>query len=725
MANAQQQFTAIVQGTHNTAVSWSVDAIVSGDSTVGTIGAGGMYTAPSVSGTHTITATSVADPTKSASTQVTVQGSISITPSTTVLNVGATQQFTVAGQGNLAATWSVDGVAGGNTTVGTVNAQGLYTAPGQVGSHTVQASVSSRQSASASVSVFDISISPAGVVLAAGATQSFSASVQGLASTAVTWAVDGDPGGSSVAGTITPSGLYTAASVAGAHTITATSMENPAASGSTNLTVVNVNPGSVLTYHNDDARDGAFTQEVILSPPVVNSSNFGKLHSYPVDGQMYAQPLFIPQLAIGGQKHNVVFAATENNTVYAFDADGLQSTPLWSKNLGTPSPRQDAEGVSPLLGVTGTPVIDSTTGTMYVLAQTTGGPYLHALDITNGAEKFGGPVWVGGSVPGSGTDSNGGTIQLEFGCYERAGLALSPVSNLIYLGFGHCPHGWLLAYDKTSLQQKAIFNATPDGAGGGLWNSGGAPAIDDGNGDVFVMTGVDLDDPASGYNDSFLRLGANDLSVQDYFQPDNAAYLALNDADLGSGSPVLMPGNGSSTPHEIIGGGKDGNVYVVNRANMGSFSPNVNNVIETVHIGVHQFDNIFSTPAYWNGLLYYQCEGDVLRAYSWNNGQLSQQSVAAGPIVVSVHGATVSISSNGTSNAIVWEIDNSNYDNGGAAVLRAYDASNVSSELYDSSQAGARDQAGLALKFTVPTVADGMVFVGTANELDIYGLLGH
>ena len=644
------------------------------------------------------------------------------------IQAGAQQQFTAIVQGttNTAVNWSVDTVPSGNAAAGTISAAGLYTAPASVGSHTITATsvVDPTKSASAAVTVFEIAVSPGGVVLAPGATQQFTANVQGLTSTAVTWAVDGNPGGSSAAGTITANGLYTASAVTGGHTVTATIVGNTSASGSTIVNIVNVNPGSVLTYHNDDARDGVFSQEIVLSPPVVNSSSFGKLRSYTVDGQIYAQPLFIPQLAIGGQRHNVVFAATENDSVYAFDADGLQSSPLWSKNLGTPSPRQDAEGVSPSLGITSTPVIDITTGTMYLVAQTTSGPYLHALDITSGAEKLGGPVWLGGSVPGSGADSNGGAIQLEYGCYQRAGLALSPVSKLIYIGFGHCPHGWLLAYNKTSLQQKAIFNDTPDGAGGGFWNSGGAPVIDDRTGDVFVMTGVDLDDPSSGYNDAFLRLGANDLSVLDYFQPDNAAYLALNDADLGSGSPVLMPDNGSSTPHEIIGGGKDGNVFVVNRDGMGSFSPAVNNVIETIHTGVHQFDNIFSTPAYWNGLLYYHCEGDVLRAFSWSNGQLSTASVAAGQPVLNVHGATVSISSNGTSNGIAWEIDNSNYGNGGAAVLRAYDASNVSDQLYDSTQAGSRDQAGTALKFTVPTVADGLVFVGTADELDIYGLLG-
>jgi hypothetical protein len=185
-----------------------------------------------------------------------------------------------------------------------------------------------------------------------------------------------------------------------------------------------------------------------------------------------------------------------------------------------------------------------------------------------------------------------------------------------------------------------------------------------------------------------------------------------------------MPDNPSSTPHEVIGGGKDGNIFVVNRDDMGSFSPTSNNAIQTVQTGVHQFDNLFATAAYSNGLLYIHCESDVLCAFSWTNDQLSNQPVAKGQPILSVHGATVSISSNGSNSGIVWEIDNTNYDTGGPAILRAYDASNISNELYDSTQAGSRDTAGLALKFTVPTIAAGKVFVGTTNELDIYGLLG-
>jgi hypothetical protein len=706
-------------------VTWSVDSVASGNSSDGTISSNGLYTAPSNSGSHTVTATSVANPAKSASATVTVNGVVTIAPSTAGIITGATQQFTaqVQGQPNATVNWSVDGVAGGNSAVGTITAQGLYSAPSQVGSHTVAAGISNpTTSASAPVTVFTFSLSPGGTLLAPSATLQFTASIQGLSNSAVTWSVDGVAGGNTSSGTISANGLYTAPSGTGAHTIAAAAVAYPSSTVSVKVIVGNSSSGSVLTYHNDDARDGAFTQETTLTPSVVNSTQFGKLFSYSVDGQIYAQPLYLPQLTISGGAHNVVYVATENNSVFAFDADGLQSGPLWSRNLGAPSPRNDVEGISPLLGITSTPVIDITTGTLYVVAETTGGFFLHALDVASGAEKMGGPVQLTGSVPGTGVDSDGGTINLEGDCYQRTGLALNPAANLIYIGFGHCNHGWLLAYDKSSLQQKAVFNLTPDGAGGGLWNSGGAPVIDDTTGDVFIMSGVDLDDPPSGYNDSFLRLSPADLTVQDYFMPDDASYLAANDADLGSGSPLLMPsGNGSA--NEIIGGGKDGQIFVVNRDNMGSFSPTANNVLQTVHTGIGQFDNIFSTPAYWNGYLYVHCQGDVLRAFSWSNGQLSSQPVATGQAVLSSHGATVSISANGTSNGIVWEIDNSNHSGGGPAILRAYDASNISNELYDSTQNASRDTAGLALKFTSPTIAGGHVLVGTSNELDIYGPL--
>jgi hypothetical protein len=736
--SAQQLFVAKVTGGSDTAVTWTVDTISGGNPAVGTITATGLYTAPATAGIHTVKATTVADKTKTASATVTVEGTISLTPGSVDLTMGATQQFNLSVQGktNPAVTWSVDGTAGGNSSVGTITAQGVYTAPSAIGSHTISAAVSNpAQSATASVTVFSISVSPGSALVDPGATQQFNASIQGLSNSGVTWSVDGVSGGNSTAGTINSSGLYTAPSATGTHTISATSVAYSSATASSEVTIVNVAQTAVLTYHNDDARDGAYTQEVTLTPANVNSNQFGKLLSYPVDGQIYAQPLYVPQMSINGGTHDVVFVETQNNSVYAFDADATSTNPttFWHVNLGAPIAVYDSGGPWPNVGILSTPVIDVTTNTMYVVAHVNGANpayQLHALDVITGADTVN-PVGISGSYSGD---------TLGNGCYQRMGLALNPVTNLIYIAIGSCPNGWIFAYDKTSLEQEAVFESTNGAQGGGFWASGGAPAIDDTTGNLYVMSGTDWDyewispPPAYtqvGYNDSFLYLNPTSLAVESYFSPDNNYTLSENDADLGSGSNVLVPGN-SQYPLETLGGGKDGNVFVLNPLNMGGFN-STNNVLQTIHIGTTQYNNIFSTPVYWDGSIYFHCNNDVLRAFSWNPGdeageQLSQNPTSSAQAVFGMHGATPSLSANGNTNGIIWDIDNSSYDStspvaSGPAVLHAYNASNVANELYNSTQAGSRDQAGQALKFTVPTIANGRVFVPTATELDIYGLL--
>jgi|CZKH01.1.fsa_nt_gi hypothetical protein len=739
------QFTAAVQGTSNTAVTWSVDSVSGGNSTVGTITSAGLYTAPALPGSHTVTAASVAGPSPTASAAVSVF-TLSLSPSAATIALLATEQFTATTQGltNPVFTWSVDQVNGGNPTVGTISATGLYTAPSQAGNHTIAASVASASgSAKAAITVINLTISPAATTVDLSGTQQFTATIQGSNNPSVTWSVDDVAGGSATTGTITSDGLYTAPSAVGSHTITATTAAPASVSVNAVLTVINGSPGAVLTYHNDDARDGAFIQETTLTPANVNQAQFGKLLSYPVDGQIYAQPLYLPQVSIPGSGlHDVVYVATQNNSVYAFDASGAQTTPLWKVNLGSSVPKNDYSGVSPVVGILSTPVIDSTSNTIYLVAEEggKGDPtpfYLHALDVTTGLEKFGGPVNITGSVPGTGGESSGGNISLGNDCYQRMGLALNPVTNAIDIAFGSCSHGWVLAYGKTTLAQKAIFNDTPDGDGGGFWAGGGAPAIDDTTGDLYLMSGVDelsagVGDPVTnGYNDSFLRLDPTNLSVLDYFTPDDNFTLAANDVDLGSGSPILLPVTPSL--NVTVGGGKDGNIFVVNRNNMGGYNPppvDTNNVIQTVQTGTQQYNNIFSTPVFWNNTIFYHCNQDVLRAYNWNSSNPEAPITTPptlGTVTYSMHGATASLSANGATNGILWDIDNSNYNDLGTgtlpSVLHAYDATNVARELYNSSQAGTRDTAGYALKFTVPTIAGGRVFVPTGNELDIYGLL--
>lgn len=739
-------FVANVTGTNNTAVTWMVDNVAGGNATTGTIDNSGHYKAPPAAGNHTVTAVSVADSTRSGNAQVTVTQSfsVSISPTSSTVLAKATQQFTatVTPAANLGVTWSVDGVQGGNSSVGTIDANGLYTAPATSGSHTVKATSNDDPHASASAQVTvpaGLSINPDSARVAVNGTQQFVASTTDSSLLPLTWSVDGQAGGNSTAGTISSSGLYTAPSTAGSHTVTAVSSTNSNVNATAQVTVIQPDFGtvSVLTYHNDGQRTGLNPNETILSPANVNASSFGKQFSFPVDGQVYAQPLFVSALSgIAGGTHNVVFVATEHNSVYAFDADGLTPIPLWQKNFGPSVASKTVEGVSPEKGITGTPVIDGTTDTLYVVSENAGGIFkLHALDLHDGSEKFGAPVQVSATVPGTGFDSASGTITLEHSCLQRPGLAL--VNGIVFVAFGGCPHGWLLGYNASSLQQVSKLNTTPNGGGGALWMSGGAPATDS-LGNLYVMTGVDFGDPAPGFNDAFLKLNAADLSVLDSFTPSNEAFLRQNDADLGSGAPMILPDNASAHPHELVGGGKDGRVFVIDRDHMGGFTApgpgcdgtstppaSCDNVVQTIaDIGNSQFDNIFSTPAYFNGLVYFHPQTSTLQAFQFNSGTLTR--VASGGARFEDHGATPSVSANGAAGGIVWELQVDAWRTNGPAILHAYDASNIASELYNSSQApSGRDTAGPAVKFNTPTIANGRVYVGTGNELDVYGLLAH
>jgi hypothetical protein len=725
-----QQYTASVEGFSNTAVNWSVDQIAGGNSSVGTITSGGLYTAPAQNGAHTITAVSAADSSVMASAPVTVT-TLSIAPATTTLIGGNSQTFTptLPDVSSPTITWTATG--------GTVS-NGIYTAPSTPGTYTVTAT-DSTLTASSTVTVFDFSISPTSSTVAPSGTRDFTATIQGLSNDAVTWSVDNNAGGNTSVGTINSSGVYSAPAAVGSHIITATSVANSSFSLSASVVVVNPAQTSVLTYHNDTYRDGAYLNEVTLTPQNVNSTNFGKLVSYPVDGQIYAQPLYLPQLSIGGGTYDVVFVATQNNYVYAFNADA--TSPATAQTFWTDGPSilgpavtvDDTGGPYPNVGVLSTPVIDPSTNTLYLVSEASPNnptPFrIFGLDLTTGAVKVG-PTVISATYSGD---------SLETFCYQRMGLALNPVTNWIYLAFGSCDNGWLVAYDKETLTQQAAFEDTNGAQGGGLWSGGGAPAIDD-SGNVYLESGTDYDDQwisapptymQTGYNDSFLNLNPTTLAVQSSFSPDNNYTLSANDADLGSGSPTLVPGN-SQYQQALIGGGKDGNVFVVNPLDMGGFT-STNDVIETLKTGTQQYNNIFSTPVYWNGTLYYHDSHDVLKAYSWNPNNSTPLSgpTSEGSVVYTAHGATASLSANGTTNGIIWDTDNSAYTScgcdpgsSGPLVLHAYDATNVANELYNSSQApNGRDTAGLALKFTVPTIANGKVFVPTATELDVYGLL--
>jgi len=510
----------------------------------------------------------------------------------------------------------------------------------------------------------------------------------------------------------------------------------------------------VLTWHNDIGRTGQNLTETTLTLGNVKMATFGKVFSFPVDGQIYAQPLYVPNVAIPGQgTHNVVYVETENDSLFAFDADGLTSTPLWqdsfinAANGVTPVPCSVPANCSiyPIIGITGTPVIDPSSGTIYVLVRTdengTLVERLHALDITTGAEKFGGPVRITGSVPGTGFGSHDGKVGFETYGIQRTGLLL--LNGVIYLGWATGAHGWVMGYNAQTLAQTAILNTTPDGVLGGVWQSGAGLSADS-NGYMYVATGDGLFDFYTGGpddGDSVLKLDAN-LNVVDYFTPMDQACRKANDYDLGSGGPMVIPTQTGPHPDLLVEAGKGGApcdaadfapIYLLDRDSLGHYNSAEDADLQTVNGAPHGY---WSSPAYWQGpkgtYVYFAGVteeggyGDNLKAYTLSNGELSTTPVAQSPNKLHV-GATPSISANGTKNGILWVVERQDplgvATASSAAILYAYNAADVAQMLYSSSQAGTRDEAGLNSKFIVPTIANGRVYVGTQTELDVYGLL--
>jgi hypothetical protein len=523
---------------------------------------------------------------------------------------------------------------------------------------------------------------------------------------------------------------------------------------------------NVLTYHNDIARTGQNTNETILTPANVNSSTFGKLFSYSIDGYAYAQPLYYANLTMGagtpqaGTTHNVFFIETENDSVYAFDADtngGANASPLWHVSLidsahgagsgETAVPNVSTTGtfsssdIVPQVGITGTPVIDPTTNTMYVVSKstissTTFFQRLHALDITTGQEKFGGPVPLAASVPGNGNGSSGNVLKFDLKWENnRPGSLL--LNGILYLGFGshgdNGPwHGWILAYNAATLQQTGAFCTSPNGEGSGVWQGGAGLAADVPDpvnhpfGRMFVTTGNGTYDATTPYSntmdfgDDDLRLDLTDgvLTVQDAFTPSNQANLSSADQDLGSGGAVLLPPQTGAHPNELVQVGKSGTIYVVDRDNMGGYSTSSNNDVQEFPT---QMGGLWGMPAYWNSNLYFWGRNDNLRSFTVAGGQLSVNAV--GPDEVGFSTPTPSISSNGNNNGIVWAIQADAFSTPGPAILRAYDATNITNDLYNSSQNSSRDKGPLAVKFTVPTISNGKVYVGGQASVSVYGLL--
>ena len=502
---------------------------------------------------------------------------------------------------------------------------------------------------------------------------------------------------------------------------------------------------SVTTNKNDNFRTGQNLSETVLTPANVASGNFQKLFSQSVDGYVYAQPLYVPNVNIPGNGvHNVVYIATENDSLYAFDADsntGGNANPLWQVSFINPAdgitPISDGDincftAVYPQVGITSTPVIDLSSNTIYVLVETKeNGSFfhrLHALDITTGQERSGSPVTIAGSVPGTGSGSSGGILTFDALMeFNRAGLLLTNGGNIFIAWASNCDnspfHGWIMSFNKVTLQQNGIWATTPNGDAGGIWMAGSGLAAD-GVGSIYFATGngsFDSSGTPVDFGDSEVRmtLPPSGLYVADYFTPYDQLYLGDNDKDVGSGGTLLLPDQPGPYPHELIQVGKEGSIYVVNRDNMGHYdSQNNSQIIQNI---TGQVGGMFSTPAYWNGNVYLGAAQDYLKAFSLTNGMLSATPTSQSTFKFTYPGPNPTISASGTANAIVWiiEADNQNDHN---EVLRAYDANNLATEFYDTNQNLTRDDPGQYIKYAVPTIANGKVYVGSRTTFDAYGL---
>ncbi|KAA6459694.1 hypothetical protein DYQ86_16385 [Acidobacteria bacterium AB60] len=536
-----------------------------------------------------------------------------------------------------------------------------------------------------------------------------------------------------------------------------------------NLTVSGSTGGgggvNVPTWHVDAQRSGLNSHETTLTPTNVATNTFGKLFSYMVDGYAYAEPLLMSNININGAIHNVLYVATENDSVYAFDADSYGTgAPLWKTSLLKSGETPLASVIKPVQGVTSTPVIDPSTNTIYVVStqkSASGSTFrLNALDITTGAHKFGSPVTINASVAATNSDAVNGVETLTTSCIQRAALLLA--NNNIYMGFGSCHSGWLVAYNASTLAQTAVFNASPNlngegayASAGGVWMGAGGPVADS-SGNIYITTGNGPWDGKTAWGDSILKFSPT-LQLEDYFTPDDYAYLFCADGDLAAGGLMMIPGTS-----ELIAGGKGGMLYLVNSANMGHEQANDAGATQTLWFesdvsapyatsctdssGTHTANinsyEIFGTSGYFNGSVYLGITPTAnipagIREFKYSGGVLSYGTYTAPSVQQNTRGTTPFLSSNGTSNGILWMIDqglplqNTGTSGTTNATLRAYDATDLATELYNSSTNSA-DVPGYGIKFSSPVVANGKVYISTGHdlttatnpqgEIDVYGL---
>ena len=510
---------------------------------------------------------------------------------------------------------------------------------------------------------------------------------------------------------------------------------------------------NVTTYHNDNARDGWYASETVLTPQNVNVNSFGKLRELAVDGKVDAQPLYVSSLSVAGQTHNVLIVVTEHGSAYAFDPDS--GTQLWKVSaLGTNETTSDNRGcgqISPEIGITDTPVIDRSHGAngavfFVAMSKDASSKYhqrLHALDLATGAELQGSPSEIQATFPGTGYGSTSGNQVFDPGQYaERVGLLL--MNGQIYLGWtSHCdadPYtGWLMAYSETTLQQTSVLNLTPNGPStphygngeGSIWMAGAGLAGDT-QGNIYFLDANGTFDttlngngfPAHGdFGNAFMKVSTtgNVLAAADYFAAYNLQNESDADQDLGSGGAMLLPDQTDAngvTRHLAVGAGKDTNIYVVDRDNMGKYNASSNNAIHQ-ELPNALSGGAWSMPALFNNTVYYAGQGDHLKAFPITNALLATTPASESANTFGYPGGTPSVSSNGSQNGIVWAIENQN----GSGVLHAYNPANLSTELYDSNQAANSRDHFSDNKFITPMIANGKVYVGTTNSVAVFGLL--
>ena len=780
-AKATQQFAAT--GTYSDGSTANITSTVSwttSSAAVATVSASGLATGIAA-GSATVTA-SLSGVTGTATLTVTpILTSISVSPATPSIAVGATQQFAATGTYSdgstqpVTATWTA-----ATPAIATINGSGLATAVASGATKITASSNGISGSTTLTVIGLTVSVSPNTASFAIGATQQFTATATpaGGSPTDVTATAQWSTANGAVA-TVASGGLATGVA-AGSTTVTA-SYNGITANAAITVTVP-ANAGvNIPTWHVDNNRSGLNSRETSLTPANVAAGTFGKLFSYLVDGYAYAEPLLISNVTINSTVHNVLYVATEYDSVYAFDADNYGTgAPLWKTSLlqSGEAPLTGAT-VQPYQGVTSTPVIDTSSNTIYVVSaqksSSNGASYrLSALDITTGAQKFGGPVTITASVPGTNSTASGGQVSLPAGCVQRAALLLA--NGTLYIGVGSCHSGWLLSYNAQTLVQSGVFNASPNidgegtyGGAGGVWMGSGGP-IADGAGNIYISTGNGPYDTTQGsYGDSILKFSSS-LQLLDHFTPQDYAYMNCQDSDLAAGGLLMIPGSG-----QVIGGGKMGKLYLINTANLGGEQTNDAGAVDTLYVeqgidgsqpypsscsdasGTHNVSGInsyeiFGTSAYFNGSIYLGVTPTsttnapgVVRRFTYTAGSTSAAGTLAAEETTPLNtaqqqpentrGTTPFISSNGSNDGILWTIDQGQPLQSPQATtnatLYAYDATNLSTELYGSN-VNSGDQPGIGIKFTSPIVANGKVYISTGHdpvsasqpqgEIDVYGL---